>query len=262
MPPLMLTNEEAVAVVWGLLTAGRSVTGVTPNLHVQTALAKVRRVLPPPLARRVEALVETVDFSTGRPDDSAHGEGGVEPGVLLDLAQAARDRRPVRLGYAPRDGRASQRCVHPHGLLAHDRQLYLTGLDVERHETRSFRLDRITELRLLDGGFEVPEDFDAAVQVLGPLAPAPGRHDVSVRIRADIGHVRRFIPETLASVSPIGDDAQGDGWLRVFVRAERLEWVAGRLAVIDRPFVIEAPEALRNVVAAAGYQLIEASRHR
>jgi predicted DNA-binding transcriptional regulator YafY len=222
----------------------------------------LRRVLPPPLAGRVEVLVETVGFTAGRHDEGGPGYGEVEPGVLLDLAQAARDRRPVSFGYAPRHGRASQRSVHPHGLLAHQRQLYLTGLDAERQETRSFRLDRITELRLLDGTFEVPEAFDATGHVLGPLAPAPGRHDVSVRIHADTGHVRRFIPETSASVSPIDDEPQGDGWLRVFLRAERLEWVAGRLAVIDRPFVIEAPEALRSVVAAAGHQLIAASRQR
>jgi predicted DNA-binding transcriptional regulator YafY len=259
MPPLMLTDEEAVAVVWGLLTTARSTAGPSSSLHVQTALAKVRRVLPSPLARRVEAVVEVVDFTADRPDQDEPDEGAARPGVLLDLAQAARDRRPVSFGYAPRHGRPSWRSVHPHNVVAHRRLLYLTGLDIERQEIRTFRLDRITDLRLLDGTFQSPKDLDTAQGLLGPLAPAPGRHDVTFRIRADTGHVRRFIPETLASVTPIGGDAQEGGWLRVFLRAERLEWVAGRLAVLDRPFVIETPETLRDVVATLGHQLIAAS---
>ena len=76
MPPLMLTDDEAVAVVWGLLTTARSTAGPSSSLHVQTALAKVRRVLPPRLARRVEAVVDVVDFTAARPDEDEHREGG------------------------------------------------------------------------------------------------------------------------------------------------------------------------------------------
>ena len=262
MPPLMLTDDEAVAVVWGLLTTARSTVGPSSSLHVQTALAKVRRVLPPPLARRVEAVVDVVDFTTARPDEDEQRKEEDRPGVLLDLAQAAWDRRPVSFGYAPRHGQPNQRSVHPHNIVAHRRLLYLTGLDVERREIKTFRLDRITDLRLLDGTFPSSNDPDTAQGLLGPLAPAPGRHDVAFLIRADIGHVRRFIPETLASVMPISGGDQEGGWVRVFLRAERLEWVAGRLAVLDRPFVIETPEALRDVVARFGHHLIAASRRR
>ena len=80
---------------------------------------------------------------------------------------------------------------------------------------------------------------------------------MSVRIRADVAHVRSQIPETLASVTPASPDAEtDDGWLRVFLRAERLEWVAGTLALLDRPFVIEYPQALRDVATALGQRLI------
>jgi predicted DNA-binding transcriptional regulator YafY len=262
MPPLMLTDDEAVAVVWGLLTTERTAGSPSASLPVQTALAKVRRVLPVPLARRVEAMVETVKFTGARPNDNRTGEGDAGLGVLLDLAQATRDRRSVSFGYAPRHGLASQRSVHPHGVLAHQRQLYLIGFDVDRKDVRTFRLDRISDLRLLDGTFTEPERLDATAFVQGPLSPAPSRYDVYFRIRASTGHVRRFIPETLASVTPVRGDAQQDGWLRVFVRAEKLEWVARRIAVLDRPFVIESPEALRHTVATLGQRLIDtASEH-
>lgn len=94
----------------------------------------------------------------------------------------------------------------------------------------------------------------------GPLSPAPDRHAVSVRIRADAAHVRAHIPEMLASVTPLPSDPHGEGWLRVSLQAERLDWVAGRLAVIDRSFVIEHPQALRDSVIALGQRLMTSSQ--
>jgi hypothetical protein len=86
---------------------------------------------------------------------------------------------------------------------------------------------------------------------------------VSFRIQADIAYVRTRIPETLASVTPMSAGAgTPDGWLRVFLRAERLEWVAGTLAMLDRPFVIESPSALHETVAALGHRLTAAAGER
>ena len=262
MPPLMLTDEEALAVVWALLLSGRSRTGPASVLAVDSAAAKVLRVLPATLARRMGAVVETVAFTTsgkGRRDDDDGGHDSVA-NVLLPLAEAAWGRRPVTFGYTARPGQAAQRSVQPHGVVAHHGRLYLTGFDVTRQAMRTFRLDRIAGVRLLEGTFTTPAGTDPVQQVVGPLAPSPQRHDVSIRIRADIAHVRSRIPETLASVTPVEPGAgNGDGWLRVFLRAERLEWVAGTLAMLDSPFIIEYPEALRNVVTALGQRLITAA---
>lgn len=141
--------------------------------------------------------------------------------------------------------------------------LYLTGFDLTRRAARTFRIERIADLRLLEGTFTRPtdtDDDDPVNQVRGPLSAAPDRHPVSVRIRTDVAHVRTFIPEMLASVTPIPAAEDGEGWLRVFLHAERLEWVACRLAVIDRPFVIEYPQALRDNVFALAQRLITASQ--
>jgi predicted DNA-binding transcriptional regulator YafY len=259
MPPLMLTDEEALAVVWGLLLTSRSGSGPVSLHHVEAAAGKVRRVLPEALARRIDAVVETVDFTGGRGGVAGLTGGGEEEGaeVLLGLAEAARDRRPIAFDYVPRHGRARQRTVHPHGIVALHGRLYLTAHDVERAAERTFRLDRIAGVRRLEGTFDLPGDLDPVQQVVGPLAPAPGRHDVSVLVRADVAQVRTLFPETLASVEPAANAAEG-GWLRIFVRAERLEWVAGRLAALDRPFIIEQPEALHEAVAALGQKLIAA----
>jgi predicted DNA-binding transcriptional regulator YafY len=216
------------------------------------------------LARRIDAVIETVGFTARERDiddgpDRSGDDGSAR--VLLVLAEAARDRRPVTFGYTARQGRAMQRSVQPHGVVAHRGRLYLTGFDVTRHALRTFRLDRIDRVRLLDGTFAVPTDTDPVQQVVGPLSRTPWRHEVSFRIRADIAHVRTRIPETLASVSPVSDGAETeDGWLRVFLRAERLEWVAGTLAMLDRPFVIESPTELHDTVAALGNRMTAAGR--
>jgi predicted DNA-binding transcriptional regulator YafY len=160
----------------------------------------------------------------------------------------------VAFGYTTRQGQEAERLVHPHAIVAHAERLYLTGFDVTRQARRTFRLDRITDIRLLEGEFTVSAEDDPVQQVMGPLTSGPGRYDVSFRIHADLAWVRTRIPETLASVTPAGAD--GGGWLRVFLRAERLEWVAGTLVMLDRPFVIEHPEELRNLVPDLAGRLI------
>jgi len=261
MPPLMLTDEEALAVVWGLLLTGRAGSGPASIGDVEAATSKVRRVLPPALARQIDAVVDTVNFTGGRIGEAERTGGGEEAGarVLLGLAQAAGDRRPIAFDYRPRHGPARLRTVHPHGIVALHGRLYLTGHDVGRQAERTFRLDRIAGLRLLEGTFEVPDDLNPVQQVVGPLAAGPGRHEVSVLVDADAMQVRALFPETLASVEPVADVAGKGHWLRIFVRAERLEWVAGRLAALDRPFVIEQPKALHAAVAALGQKLIAAA---
>lgn len=256
MPPLMLTDEEALAVVWGLLLTGRSGSGPASIGDVEAATSKVRRVLPPALARQIDAVVDTVNFTGGR---ITGGGGEASARVLLGLARAAGDRRPIAFDYLSRHGRARSRTVHPHGIVALHGLLYLTGHDVGRQAERTFRLDRIAGLRLLEGTFEVPDDLNPVQRVVGPLAAGPGLHEVSVLVDADAAHVRALFPETLASVEPVAGVAGNGHWLRIFVRAERLEWVAGRLAALDRPFVIEQPEALHGVVAALGRKLIAAA---
>ncbi len=266
MPPLMLTDEEALAVVWALLFDRRSQAGPASSLAVDTAMAKVRRVLPVTLARRIDAVLETVDF-TGAPavegrHDDVRQSGHQDARTLLDLAEAARDRRLVAFDYQPRAGRSAQRQVQPHGVVAHRGLLYLTGFDVDRQALRTFRLDRMAGLQVRPTTFEVPADLDRIAQVVGPLTAAPWRYEVSVLINADLAYVRTRIPDTLASVAPASDVTEGDDWLRVFLRAERLEWVAGTLAMLDRPFVIEQPSELHDVVHELGRRLIRDSSRR
>jgi predicted DNA-binding transcriptional regulator YafY len=250
MPPLMLTDEEALAVLLGLVAGQRAGLVSTSAPAAEAAAAKVRRVLPKALGRRLDALMVTAEFTAPtRPGASP------ETVVLLTLAEAARDRQPVAIDYTDRDGHRSQRTVHPYGIVAHSGRWYVTGEDSIRRDVRTFRLDRIEIATALPGSFEVPEGFDAVDQLLSGLAEAPYRHDVSLRVQGALEEVRSRLPAAIATVSEIPTEppaiagaTTADEWVRVRIRAERLDWIPALLASLDRPFEIEHPDSLRGEV--------------
>lgn len=251
MPPLMLTDDEALAVLLGLVAGRRAGLVTTSVAAAESAAAKVQRVLPEALQRRMDALLHTTDF-TGRSSPTVE----LDTTVLLVLAEASRDRRPVALRYTASDGRRSERTVHPYGLVAHSGRWYVTGADSASGETRTFRLDRITAAELQTGDYELPDGFDAAEHVLSGLAEAPHRHAVSLRVQGTAEQVRRQLPAWLATVQALPDV---DGWVRVRLRAERLDWVPAALAGLGLPFAVEQPEALRRLLVSLAERLTAAA---
>ncbi|MBI0297556.1 YafY family transcriptional regulator [Streptomyces sp. PRKS01-29] len=261
MPPLMLTDEEALAVLLGLVAGRRAGLVTTSVAAAESAAAKVRRVLPEALGRRLDALLATADFTA-----PARPMAIPETRVLLVLAEAARDRRPVAISYTAWTGRRSERTVHPYGVVAHSGRWYVTGADSASGEVRTFRLDRIETATALPGSFDVPEGFDPAARVLSGLAGVPYLHEVSLRVQGTVEQVRHRLPPGLATVRELPDgpardaatasgEGEGGGWVRVELRAERLEWVPSVLAWLDLPFVIEHPDALRDHVRALARRL-------
>lgn len=265
LPPLMLGEDEAVAVLLGLV-AGRR-TGLTTAAATagETAAAKIRRVLPRPLAARVDAVLESLAFT-----EPAGESAAPDAGILLTLADAVRHRRPVAIRYTDREGRRGDRTLHPQGVVAHAGRWYVTGRDPGIGEDRTFRLDRVTDARLLPGSFEAIEGPDPARRVLSGFATAPYRHEVTLRIRGTAEQIRTRLPASVASVTALpstgppspapeptdarepdpSDASDGPPWLRVEVRAERLDWLPPVLAALDLPFVVERPDELRELVVA------------
>ena len=137
----MLTDDEAVAVVLGLLAAGGS--GSTRAAPVDGALAKIHRVLPDALRRRVEALEATLAFTELRPAPRSRSRGD----AALALAEAIRRRRRVRTGYRTFSGEQSERELSPHGLVVHSGRWYLAAFDHGRDDLRTFRVDRMSRGR-------------------------------------------------------------------------------------------------------------------
>jgi predicted DNA-binding transcriptional regulator YafY len=259
MPPLMLTEDEALAVLLGLIAGRRAGLLTATGTASETAAAKIRRVLPGRLARRLDALLESVTF-TASPAETAVPESA----VLLSIADAVRHSRPVTIRYTAADGRRSERTLHPYGLVVHSGRWYVTGADPAAGSDRTFRLDRIADARTLPGSFEPPAGLDPAERVATALATAPYRHEVSLRIQAGTAEqIRARLPASLAVLTelPSGSPGQTERWFRAELRVEELDWLPRVLASLDRPFVIERPDELRGLVAALARRLMASARH-
>ncbi|MYS39690.1 WYL domain-containing protein [Streptomyces sp. SID5998] len=259
LPPLMLGDDEALAVLLGLVAGRRA--GLTTAGHTasETASAKIRRVLPRHVAHRLDALLDGLAF-TDRPD----APDVPDADVLLTLADAVRHRRPVSIRYTGRDGRRSERTLHAYGIVAHSGRWYVTGEDAGIGEDRIFRLDRIEDVRTLPGSFEAPEGPDPARRVVTALATAEYRYEVALRVHGTVDQIRARLPAGVALLDgdgpTAGEDRTAERWRRVELRAERLDWLPPVLAALDRPFVIERPAELRDLVAALADRLASYAR--
>jgi predicted DNA-binding transcriptional regulator YafY len=225
----------------------------------ETATAKIRRVLPERLARRLDALLGSLAFTA-----PPAGAAAADSAVLLSMADAVRHRRPVSIRYTSGDGRRSERVLHPYGLVVHSGRWYVTGADPGIGEDRTFRLDRIADARTLPGSFEPPAGVDPAERVLSGLATAPYRHRVSLRILGTAEQIRARLPASVATLEELptgaGAQAETEHWFRAELRVEQLDWLPPVLALLDRPFVIEQPDELRGLTIALAGRLAAAAR--
>ena len=237
LPPLMLTGDEAVVVVLGLVAARR--LGLdTESAAADEALAKVFRVLPTELRRRSEALEHALGF-TG---EAAGGAPVAGEDVLL-LADAIRRRQRVRAGYTSFAGERNRRELSPYGLVVHAGRWYLAAFDHGREDERTFRVDRISGPALLDTAAEpAPDGFDAVAHVSASLARVPWTWEAEVLLDLPLETARERLSYVLAELAP-----DGTGTL-MRIRAESLDWLAGVLAGAECGFEIRRPEELRGAV--------------
>lgn len=250
LPPLMLTDEEAVAVLLGLRAGQRSGSTASTAVAADSAAAKISRVLPSATQRRLDALFETANDTaagpTQQPDERADAQ------ILLSIAEAARDRRFVTIDYESRGGRATRRQLAPYGIVAHSGRWYVVGHDDAHQEIRTFRLDRVTRCSPASGTFEIPVGFDPAGTVLDTLAKVPWAQPISVRVRGSAAEVARRLPPGLATVS----DTDDSEWVRVSLRAERLDWVPLMLVGLGMPLIIDEPTELRQLMGELGARIM------
>ena len=257
VPPLMLSDDEALAVLLGLVAGRRAGLTTAERTANETASAKIRRVLPRHIARRLDALLDALAF-TDQPGEADHPDAG----VLLTVADAVRHRRPVSIRYTDRDGRRSERTLHAYGIVAHGGRWYVTGKDPLVDEDRTFRLDRIADARTLPGSFDLPTGPDPAQRVVSGFAAAEYRHEVTLRVDGTVEQIRAHLPNSVATLEEHepGEDPTAGRWIRVELRAERLDWLPPVLAALDRPFVIERPAELRDLVGALADRLTSSAR--
>jgi predicted DNA-binding transcriptional regulator YafY len=289
VPPLMLSDDEALAVLLGLVAGRRTGLMTATGTASETAAAKIRRVLPERLGRRLDAVLDSLAFTApaapaapsgpGGPADPPGGPTAPDTGVLLTVADAVSNHRPVSIRYTAADGHRSERVLHPYGLVAHSGRWYVTGVAPALGVDRTFRLDRIADARTLPGAFESPAGLDAVQRVLTGLATAAYRHEVVLRVRGTAEQIRARLPASVAivaepgaveerppsSAGPPGEsgaEADTGNWLRVEMHVERLDWLPAVLASLDLPFAVERPGELRDLVTALADRLTRSARRR
>ncbi|MEU6713789.1 YafY family protein [Nonomuraea sp. NPDC046802] len=238
LPPLVIDDEEAVALAVGLQAAAQSAVEGIAESSVRV-LAKVVQVMPTRLRHRIDALrAMTV------PGWDGSAWAGIDPSVLTTIALACRDNEQVRFSYTAADGRRTDRDTEPHRLVCLGRRWYLVAYDLTRHDWRSFRVDRLSVPQTTGSRFrprELPA-ADAAEFVRAGLDNMPHWYRVEVLVDAPAATVRERIGRW-STVEEV--DAEH---CRVHMTAESLDWPTMALGVLDADFrVIGPPELLDQV---------------
>jgi predicted DNA-binding transcriptional regulator YafY len=276
LPPLVVDDEEAVALAVGLhLAAASGVAGsgspgngtAAAGLPEATiaeasarALAKVTQVMPSRLRHRVEAVAAMTERATWAPQQA--GAGAINPEVLAATALACRDAERIRFDYVAASGEHSKRHVEPHRLVALDRRWYLVGYDLDRQDWRSFRLDRVATpagqppprggsasraapVQATGARFrprEIPGS-DAAAFVRASASARPAGQEVIAIVEAPAAAVR----ERIGQWSSIEEAASGR--CRVTMTPpENSDWAVIALGVAGADFrVISPPEVAERI---------------
>ena len=249
MPPLLLDDEEAIAIAVGLRTAARaSVTGIEQT--AVRALVKLEQVLPAHLRRRVSALGSaTSTLPVAGPT--------VDPQHLTVIAAACRDSERLRFGYRSRDGSDSRREVEPHSLVNLGRRWYLVAWDPHRDDWRTFRLDRLA--RPTSTGVRVtPRKLplkDPAAYVERSITSAPNRFEARLTLHAAADEITSRVPAHWGTVEPI--DA---GTCEYRTGDDDLRRLALRIAMLEVEFELHEPPELAEQLQSLADRLRRCAR--
>ncbi|MET8831540.1 WYL domain-containing protein [Streptomyces sp. NPDC004610] len=250
MPPLVLDDEEAVAIAVGLRAgAGHALEGVD-EASVR-ALAKLEQVLPGRLRHRVATLQAATTPLTS-------GDGPtIAPETLTAMAAAVAGHERLRFGYRSGDGTESRRLTEPHRLVSTGRRWYLVAYDVDRADWRTFRVDRVSDPFATGARFtprELPTG-SAAEYLRRSIRRHRASYDFTVAFAAPAAEVAAGLPAFLGTPEPLGDD-------RCELRGtteDPVEWLGVRLAMLGFEFTVREPAELVSYVGELGGRLVRAA---
>jgi predicted DNA-binding transcriptional regulator YafY len=235
LPPLVFSDDEALALTLGLLSA-RRLGLATDAVTAEGALAKLERVLPPDVRARVAAVQETLTI------EQTQGAPIPTTAIVMALAAAVHGSRRVRMQYASARGEETERLVDPYGLVHVVRRWYAPGYCHLRSGLRLFRLDRVRAVDLLDEAFVPPADFDPLRFVQDALAVVPNAWHVEAVLDTTTDRARQVIPPHEATI-----EASDDGVV-LRLNIECLDDAARYLIRLGFPFLVRRPAELRAVL--------------
>jgi predicted DNA-binding transcriptional regulator YafY len=237
MPPLMLTTDEAVAITLALALTGT----VDEPTAAQSALEKLRHVMPRGVSGRVDAVLDAVASPSTRPRRST-----ADPGPVAALAIGVVERRRCRVRHRSADGTSTVREINPYGLAVVLGSLYVHGWCHLRQARRTFRVDRIDRVDLLDRTFRMPTRLDVSAAVERSLALARPEWSVSLLLDGPLADVEPWIPRFLGVC-----EAVDEATTRVRSSTSNPDYFVLRIS--DHPFAItvEHPAEIRAAFARA-----------
>jgi predicted DNA-binding transcriptional regulator YafY len=248
LPPLMLSNEEALVIVIGLLAAQRLGLSASGS-EIQGALAKVDRLLPDTQREQIQAMQDFVSLSL-----SPGGRDEASAATIIQLGSSARDQTAARIAYRSAADEVTDRVVDPYGVTFQGGHWYLVSWDHLRSAMRTFRIDRIQSVEVTNEAFTKPEHFDVVAHMQQTLAEAIFGFPCEVVLDLTVDEARH-------RVSPIDGTlrAVADGTLLRF-GADDLDWAAGYLAHLECDFVVVNPPELRAALSRMAKRLQASAR--
>lgn len=232
LPPMIFTNAEALSLALGLLAVEHlSLSEVTPA--IESARAKIERLLPLELREQFRALAETVAFDWGKSPLVSSSA------VILTLSQAVQLHRRTHLLYRSGAGDETERDFDPYGVAHYQGKWYAVGWCHLRQAERSFRLDRVAQVGLTDVTFDAPGQFDALAYVVQAIAKVPRRFSFEILLKTDLASAVDEIMDVLGVLEPSDDGVLLSG------STDDLDWLARHLAILSFDIAVREPEDLR-----------------
>ncbi|MER6734957.1 helix-turn-helix transcriptional regulator [Streptomyces puniciscabiei] len=248
VPPLILDDEEALAVAVGLREAALS-DALGGDQAALSALLKLRQVLPRHIADRLGDLDDAFVRLPGT--GGADGQQ-VRPGLLLELADACRQGRRARLSYTDGEGRATVREVDPYRLVHTGRRWYFVARDVSRAQWRTFRADRVDRLQPTAHPADLTDPPDPAQLVSRNIANGPYPLSATIRLPFPMSEALRLIPPTAGTHRPDGPDAT-----LVDIGGPDPAGLARYLLGLGTPLRVLEPDSVRQALARRARELAE-----
>ncbi|MEU2717585.1 YafY family protein [Streptomyces sp. NPDC007205] len=248
VPPLILDDEEALAVAVGLREAALS-DALGGDQAALSALLKLRQVLP----RRIADRLGDLDDAFVRLPGTGGADGSrIRPGLLLELAVACRQGRRARLSYTDGKGRTTVREVDPYRLVHTGRRWYFVARDVTRGQWRTFRADRVDRLQPTGHPADLTDPPDPAVLVSRNTANGPYPLSATVRLPLPLDQALRLIPPTVGTHRPDGPDAT-----LVDIGGPDADGLARYLLGLGTPLRVLTPDAVRQALTRRALELAE-----
>ncbi|GAA0586862.1 helix-turn-helix transcriptional regulator [Kribbella sandramycini] len=242
VPPLMFSTTEALGLVMAVLEGPRGAAG-----PVESALGKIIRVLPEPVARAADAVRRV---SARGPDPGARAP---DPEITAALVAASVDRRRIAISYERCPGEMRAMEVDPWAVVVRRGRWYLLGWSLTKDARRVLRADKVVAVEETGGEFCPPDDLDALATVEEHLSSG-WRYQLEILIEAPVDDVRQWIARSMGRLEEVTPTQT-----RLLASTDEPDWYAAQLTAIHAPYRIVSPPELQQAARRLAHRLLEAA---